>query len=244
MANADNNKIHQGHRKRLKERFLEHGVDSFTEVQILEALLFYSVPQKDTNEIAHFLIKRFDSLKKVFEASYSDLLEVKGIGENSASLIKFFQMASKKYLELAYTETKEKIYNTPKKLKQYCKQLFLGEKKEMVYAIALDCDLAIIGKEALNTGDPDSVFLSYRRLTEFVHKKNTSRIVLTHNHPNGTEMVSRSDIDATRDVAELLDQLSVELVDHIVVGKTGATSMKEENIAKDVWDKFRAYQFQ
>lgn len=244
MANADNNNIHQGHRKRFKERFLKNGVDSFTEVEILEALLFYSVPQKNTNDIAHFLINRFGSLKKVFEASYSDLLEVKGVGENSASLIKFFQMASRKYLELAYSETKEKVYDTPNKLKKYCMQLFLGEKKELIYALALDSDLVITGKEALNTGDPDSVFLSYRKLTEFVHKNNTNRVVLTHNHPNGIEMVSRNDINTTREVAELLDQLAVELVDHIVVGKTGATSMKEEEIAKDVWDKFRAYQYE
>ena len=243
MANADNKNIHEGHRQRVKERFLNHGLDSFTEIQILETLLFYAVPKKDTNETAHLLINTFGSLKKVFEARYEDLTKVKGIGDNAASLIKFFQMASKKYLELAYRDTKEKTYNTPKKLKQYCMQLFLGEKKEMIYAIALDCDLAIIGREALNTGEPDKVFLSYRKLTEFVHKSNATRIVLTHNHPNGAEMVSRNDIEVTSDAAELLDQISVELVDHIVVGKTGATSMKEEEIAKDVWNRFRAYEY-
>ncbi len=243
MANAENKNVHEGHRQRVKERFLKHGLDSFTDIQLLETLLFYAVPKKDTNETAHFLINTFGSLKKVFEASYEDLTKVKGIGDNAASLIKFFQMASKKYLELAYKETDEKIYNSPEKLKEYCMQLFLGEKKEMVYGVALDCDLAIIRKEALNTGVSDNVFLSYRKLTEFIHKNNTSRIVITHNHPNGSEMVSRSDIDATRDTAELLDQISVELVDHIVVGKTGATSMKEEQIAKDVWEKFRAYEY-
>lgn len=244
MADAENKNVHEGHRQRVKERFLNYGLDSFTDVQFLEALLFYAVPKKDTNETAHLLIKTFGSLKKVIEASYSDLTKVKGVGENAASLIKFFQMASKKYLDIAYVDTKEKKYDTPKKLKRYCMQLFLGEKREMVYAIALDSDLAIIGKEALNTGDPDSVFLSYRKLTEFVHKSNTKRIVLTHNHPNGSEMVSRSDIEATREAAELLYKIDVELVDHIVVGKTGATSMNEEDIGEDVWDRFRAYQIQ
>lgn len=243
MANADNKNLHEGHRQRVKERFLKHGLDSFTEIQILEALLFYAVPKKDTNETAHLLLNTFGSLKKVLEADYEALTKVKGIGDNAASLIIFFQMASKKYLELAYTESIEEKYDTPEKLKGYCKRLFLGEKREMIYALALDCDLSITAREALNTGDPDSVFLSYRKLTEFINKSNTSRIVLTHNHPNGAELVSRNDVEATRGVAELLDQLSVELVDHIVVGKSGATSMKEEDIAEDVWRLFRAYQF-
>lgn len=244
MAKEENNNIHREHRKRVKKRFLEYGLDSFTDVQFLETLLFYGIQRKDTNDTAHLLLNRFNSLKGVFEASYEELLEVDGVTENAASLLRFFPMASKKYLELAYTENKTKKFNTPKKLKQYCMQLFLGEKKEMVYAIALDSDLAIVGKEALNTGTPDSVFLSYRKLTEFVHKNKTSRIVLTHNHPGGTEMVSRADIEATRDTAELLYQISVEIVDHIIVGKTGATSMREEGIAKDVWEKYGANDFQ
>lgn len=235
--------VHEGHRRRVKERFLQYGLESFNEVQILEALLFYAVPKKDTNETAHLLIKTFGSLKNVIDAKYEELIKVKGIGENAASLIKFFQMASKKYLELSFSDSKTKKYDTPKKLKQYCKQLFLGEKREMIYAISLDSELIITGKEALNTGAPDSVYLSYRKLTEFVHKSDTSRIVLTHNHPNGTEMVSRRDVEATREAADLLGQIGVELVDHIVVGRTGVTSMREEDIAKDIWDRFRNLEF-
>lgn len=241
--NKNDGSVHEGHRSRVKERFLKYGLDSFTEVQILEALLFYAVPKKDTNETAHLLIKTFGSLKNVIDAKYEELIKVKGIGENAASLIKFFQMGSKKYLELSFSDSKTKKYDTPKKLKQYCKQLFLGEKREMIYAIALDSELIITGKEALNTGAPDCVYLSYRKLTEFVHKNDTSRVVLTHNHPNGTEMVSRHDIDATREVAELLNQIGVELVDHLVVGRTGVTSMREEDIAKDVWDMFKNFEF-
>lgn len=245
MANADNKNLHEGHRQRVKERFLKHGIDSFSDIQFLETLLFYAVPKKDTNDTAHLLLNTFGSLKKVFEASYEDLTKVKGIGENAASLIKFFQMGSKRYLQIAYAESVENKYDTPQKLKEYCKRLFLNEKREMIYAIALDCDLAITAYEALNTGHPDSVYLSYRRITEFIYKSNTSRIVLTHNHPNGAELVSRNDVETTRNVAELLDQLAVEFVDHIVVGKNGeATSMKEEDIADDVWRLFRAYQFQ
>lgn len=236
MPEEKKNNLHDGHRKRVKEQFLKHGLESFTEVQILEALLFYGVPQKDTNETAHRLLNAFGNFKKVFEARYEDLIAIEGVGHNAASLIKFFQMASKKYLELIYTSDNEEIsFNTPELLIDYCKGLFLGERKELVYAIALDCDLIIIDKMMINEGEPDSVFVPYRKLTEFVYKCNSSRIVLAHNHPNGSDLPSRSDVYTTKDIVELLDQIEVELVDHIVVGKTGASSMRNSHAAKEIW---------
>ena len=113
MANADNKNLHEGHRQRVKERFLKHGIDSFSDIQFLETLLFYAVPKKDTNDTAHLLLNTFGSLKKVFEASYEDLTKVKGIGENAASLIKFFQKKKKRYLQIAYAESVENKYDTP-----------------------------------------------------------------------------------------------------------------------------------
>jgi len=86
--------VHEGHRKRLKERFLREGLDSFEQHQVLELLLFFSIPRKDTNELAHTLLNRYGSLSGVFEADPKDLATTPGIGENSAillSLIPIFQ---------------------------------------------------------------------------------------------------------------------------------------------------------
>ena len=89
--------LHEGHRKRVKERFIKFGVDSFTDVQLLETLLFYAVPKKDTNDTAHLLLDTFGgTFAKVLNADYKELVKVNGIGENAASLIKFVQMVSKK----------------------------------------------------------------------------------------------------------------------------------------------------
>lgn len=235
MGDEKKENLHEGHRKRVKERFLNYGLENFNEVQVLEALLFYAIPKKDTNEIAHMLINTFGSLKKVFEADYDKLTGIKGIGDNAASLIKFFQMASRRYLELVYTEKDEKVYNTSESLMDYCKRLFLGVKKELVYVIGLDADLVIVDKELINDGCPDSVYFPYRKITNFVYRSNISRIVLTHNHPNGICLASQDDINATKDLVELMDQIEVEVVDHIVVGKSGASSVRKSLYAQDIW---------
>lgn len=237
MGEEKKENLHEGHRKRVKERFLKHGLESFTEIQVLETLLFYAVPKKDTNETAHLLLNTFGSLKKVFEADYDMLLKVNGIGENAASLIKFFQMASKRYLELVYIEKEETRYNTADGLMDYCKRLFLGEKKELVYVIGLDADLAIVNKELINEGCSDSSYIPYRKVTDFVSKTNISRIVITHNHPNGLYLASSADVETTKDFVELMYQIEVDVVDHIIVGKTGAASMRNGVYGSDIWRK-------
>ena len=226
---------HEGHRQRVKKRFLKHGLDSFEDHQVLEALLFYAVPKKDTNELAHLLLDTFGSLDKVFEADYDDLIKVKGIGENTASLIKFSQMLSQRYVYSTFVADGLIRLNDSKKMKDYCRNLFKGEKKEIVYALALDSELYLIDKMKINTGEPNRVDIPFRTLTEFAIKCNCTRMVLTHNHPDGSMLASRPDIYATSDVAEQLTSVDVELVDHIVVGRNGVSSIREADPTNIAW---------
>ena len=227
MPESKKENPHEGHRQRVKEIFLKNGLDSFEDHRVLEILLYYAIPKKDTNETAHLLLNTFGSLDKVFEAEYADLTKVKGIGENAASLIKFFQMLSKRYVYSTFVQDGKIRLNEAKKLKNYCKALFKGEKKEIVYAIALDSDLYLIEKMKLNTGEPNRVDVPFRTLTEFAIKCNCTRMVLAHNHPNGSMIASRNDVEATVDIAEQLESVDVELVDHIVVGRDGVVSIRE-----------------
>ena len=235
MPQLNKENLHEGHRQRVKNRFLQHGLDSFDDHQVLEALLFYAVPKKDTNELAHLLLKTFGSLDKVFEADYDDLIKVKGIGENTASLIKFSQMLSKRYINSTFMQDGEIRLNEAEKVKNYCRNLFKGEKKETVYAIALDSDLYLIGNMKINSGEPDKVEVPFRTLTEFAIKCNCTRMLLAHNHPNGSKIASRNDVYATDDIAEQLASVDVELVDHIVVGKNGVSSIRECNPTISAW---------
>ena len=86
--------VHDGHRERLKERFIEHGLTSFNELNALEMLLFYAIPRKDTNPIAHALLDRFGSLNAVFDASVRELCEVEGIGQNAAVQARLYRAKS------------------------------------------------------------------------------------------------------------------------------------------------------
>ena len=226
---------HEGHRQRVKNRFLKHGLDSFEDHQVLETLLFYAVPKKDTNEIAHLLLNTFGSLDKVFEADYADLIKVKGIGENTASLIKFSQMLSRRYIFSTFDEDGEIRLNEPKVVQEYCRNLFKGEKNEVVYAIALDSELYLIEMMKINSGAPNRVDVPFRTLTDFAIKSNCTRMMLAHNHPNGSKIASRNDVEATEDIAEQLASIDVELVDHIVVGKNGASSIRECNPTISAW---------
>lgn len=232
--------LHEGHRKRVKERFLKFGVDSFTDVQLLETLLFYAVPKKDTNDTAHLLLDTFGgTFAKVLNADYKELVKVNGIGENAASLIKFVQMVSKKYLISSFAEDDDAFKRTVSghsRLCEYCANLFLGCKNEVLYAIALDDELMVISNEIIVEGNPGSVEISQRKIVEFVLKNNCERIALAHNHPNGSSQPSREDIFATDEVAELLNKLGVELVDHIIVGKYGSVSMRESVMSDRIWN--------
>lgn len=230
--------LHEGHRQRVKERFLKFGVESFTDVQLLETLLFYAVPKKDTNDTAHLLLDTFGgTFAKVVETDYEELLKVKGIGENAASLMKFFQMAARKYLISSFSEADDAVKRTvtgQSALCEYCSNLFLGCKNEVLYVIALDHELMVTAKEIIMEGDPGKVQLSQRKVLEFVLKNNCDRIALAHNHPGGSSQASRSDVNTTSDLAEFLDKIDIELVDHIIVGKYGAVSMRDV-IGDRIW---------
>ena len=221
---SDNN-IHQGHRKRMKSAMLEHGLDGLNEHQILELLLFYGISNGDTNPTAHRLIQHFGSLKGVLEADYSDLIKVKGIGENAASLIKFAQMFSGVYLRsTSFTDGVLNISDTAG-LCKYFESIFLGVKDEQFRAMLFDDELNMIKEQMLMEGTINKVELSTRKFADFVIKNNCSRVVIAHNHPNGSCLPSSEDVEVTKYLADFLKVLEIELLDHIVVGRTGSFSM-------------------
>lgn len=221
---SDSN-IHQGHRKRMKQTMLEHGLDGLNEHQVLELLLFYGISNGDTNPTAHRLIQHFGSLKGVLEADYNDLLKVNGIGENAASLIKFAQMFSGVYLRASsFTDGVLNISDTTG-LRKYYEAVFLGVKDEQVRAMLFDDELNMVKEQLIVEGTIGKVELSTRRFTDFVIRNNCSRVVIAHNHPNGSALPSGADVAATRELQEIMSRIDITLLDHIIVGRTGSISL-------------------
>lgn len=224
MANkseiADNKKtknVHEGHRERLRQRFLSEGLDNFQDHNVLELLLFYSVPLKDTNEEAHNLMDTFGSLSGVFDASFEELCSVKGIGERSALLIKMMPEIFKKY-EIDKANNDDVTLNTSKKVAEYVAPYYKGVTKEKMYVLCLDSNCKVLNFVQISEGVANSAPLNTRKIVETALNCNAASVILIHNHPSGVIAPSRNDIDATIGIANVLEKVSLKLNDHIIIG--------------------------
>lgn len=212
---SDIKNVHEGHRGRLKNKFLETGFQGFETHNILELLLFYSIPRKDTNEIAHNLLNRFGSLKDVFNADFEDLLTINGISENSATLIKMIPQIAKEYINDSFKEGE--VFDTANKIGTYFVNKFLGERNEIVYAMLLTNNFELISVERLHEGTVNSAQVQIRKIVDKIIKRNASMVVLAHNHPNGSVCPSSDDIDTTANMMSLFSSLEINLIEHFII---------------------------
>ena len=212
---AENKGIHDGHRNRLKNKFLQNGFQGFEPHNILELLLFYSIPRKDTNEIAHELINRFGSLKNVFNAEFEDLITVNGISENSATLIKMIPKLAQEYINDSMKVGT--IFDTAGKIGEYFVNKYIGEKNELVYAMLLSNKLELLSVIKVHEGSVNSAFVSTRKILDAAIKYNASTIVIAHNHPNGTACPSMDDINTTANLMASFKAFEIEILEHFLI---------------------------
>lgn len=217
--------VHDGHRERLKSRFLEHGMDSFNDLNALELLLFYAIPRRDTNVIAHALLDRFGGLSGVFDASIPELTDVPGIGENAALLIKLVPHMMKK-CELSKVSDM-RTFHKSSQVAQFLIPRFLEEREELVLVLCLDTRNNLLCCEVLNRGVVNAVDISTRRLVEHALKHKASAVVLAHNHPDGVAMPSREDEIFTGKAQEALRLMGIRMMDHIIVAGKNYFSMRD-----------------
>ena len=217
--------LHEGHRQRLKDRFLKEGLSNFEDHNILEILLFYSVPRADTNEIAHKLLNKFGSLSAVFDASLEELCSVDGIGVHSATLIKLMPEISSAY---GIDKTKNiRHLNTIQELGAYFIPKFIGKKDEESYIVLLDNKNKIIKSELVAKGSVDAVQLSIRTIISQAINNNATSVVLAHNHPAGVALPSANDIKMTKRLFEALRLADIKLKDHIIVADDDFVSLRQ-----------------
>lgn len=209
------NNVHEGHRQRLKNRFIETGFQGFEPHNILELLLFYSIPRKDTNVIAHNLLNRFGSLKNVFNASFEDLIQVEGIKENSATLIKMVPLIAKEYVDSSLT--KNPIFDTANKIGEYFVNKYMDAQNEIVYIMLLSNKFELLSVEKIHEGNVSSAHVSTRKIIELTIRHNASMVVLAHNHPGGTICPSLEDINTTASLMTALNNCEILLLEHFVI---------------------------
>jgi DNA repair protein RadC len=208
--------MHEQHRKRMKERFLREGIENFEPHNVLELLLFYSIPQKDTNETAHRLIERFGSLSAVFEAPFSELIKVDGIKEHSATLIKLIPELAQRYVSEA-NSIGGTILPTADDAGRYFKAKYIGSTREIVYLLLLDNKYKIIDCVKVHEGSVNSSAITMRKLIEAAIEAKAAHAVLAHNHPSGLPIPSSDDIFTTRETARAFALIGVNFLAHILV---------------------------
>ena len=217
--------IHDGHREKKRQQFLRHGLDSFADHEVLELLLFYAIPRKDTNPIAHALMDRFGSLDAVLSAPVEELCRVKGVGESAAALLKLTPQVYRRS-RIAAAE-RERVLNSSQRAGDYLLELFTGETAEILYELCLDRKGKLLACRRVGEGGVSSINVDLRKIVENALLTGASGVILSHNHPSGIALPSADDCAATVRVKEALRTVGLVLVDHIVVADGDYVSMAD-----------------
>ena len=219
--------IHDGHREKMRRRFQETGLEGFADHEALELLLYYAIPRRDTNELAHRLLTRYGSLSALLQAPIEDLRRVEGVGESAAVLLKLVPAFVYKAQRSAGQET---VLNSTEKAGRYLLTCFAGERNEVIYQLCLDRKGKLLACKRLSEGGSAAAELNIRRLVENALISSASAVILSHNHPSGIALPSREDYTTTRRVQEALATIGVELLDHIIVAEDDYVSLADSGI--------------
>ena len=217
--------MHEKHRERVKQRFLTEGLDSFDEHQVLEFVLFFALPRIDTNEVAHELINKFGSLKRVADASLEELMEVKYIGDHAATMLKLIAGVSKRYYMDAVGNVK--IYDTLDKIGEYLINLYIDSTSEKIYLLLFDGKMKMIKSIMIAEGSLASIQLPMREIIKEIINLRATSAVIAHNHPDGLLLPSREDVDVTMTLMNAFEMIDCQLIEHIIVADRGYLPVME-----------------
>lgn len=215
--------MHEGHRERMRKRYLLDGADSFEDHELLELLLFYGIPRKNTNTEGHNLLEYFGTFSNIFEAPIDEIKKVEGIGENSAILIKLIP-------DIYRRIKKDKALPKPRidsveTAGKFLIAHYTGILNENVTLICLDNKGNIKDISTISYGSVSQVAINSRVLLQTAIKFNAVSAIIAHNHPQSIELPSFEDIESTVKIKSILDEIDVSLLDHIIVSGENYLSM-------------------
>ena len=220
----------EGHRERLRKRYIKSGLEGFNDYEVLELLLTYSIARKDVKPIAKELIEKFGTIDEIAKSDVKSLLEVDGIGEGSAVFLKLIG-------DIALTLYREKIEDKDIltiKSKNILLSYLRGEighsPREEFKILFLDISNKLIASETLFSGTIDKSAIYPREIVERVIKNRAKSVIFAHNHPSGNISPSKKDIELTQYMYDSLKLLEIRLLDHIIVTKNSYFSFLEEGL--------------
>lgn len=221
---------HDGHRDRMRKRFLRYGLDNFDDHNVLELILFYAQPRRDTNVTAHRLLETFGGLDKVFEAPPEALMSVDGVGESAAALIHLVPEAARRY-HIA-KQSRSDILSSSDAAGRYLIPRFMNCQEERVYLLCLDAKLKVLDCACLSSGGPNSAQVSVRSIIQRAIEKRATGVILAHNHTSGIALPSPEDEATTLKIRAALAPMGITLVDHIIVAGDDFVSLADNGLLK------------
>lgn len=227
MTNAEK-PIYLGHRERIRRKFARNGIDTFLEHEILELLLTYALPRKDTKPIAWALLKEFGSLAGVLDAPAEKLTDVKGIGPAAAQLIVLIRALFTRYARDQINTPVD--MSAPEKVLAYCKTALQNKKEEFLELIFLSVRNTLIGTQVIASGMIDRVVVSPRKIVECALSAKAAAIIVVHNHPSGDATPSKADVDMTHEIIKAAKLFNISVHDHIIIGQNTYFSLHDNHL--------------
>ena len=236
MANGNNVKVSTGrtvagHRRRLRERFIEGGLTGFHDYEIIELLLSLGTPRRDCKQQAKEAIKRFKTLRGVLAASPRELQQIRGIGPHSAFGIKLVQEVARVFLKEQIVD--RPVYKSSREVFDYLYHSMRDLKKEVFKAIYLNAQHQIIDTADLFQGTVDGTYIPPREVIEGAIERNAAGLLVAHNHPSGSAEPSQSDRQLTRDLVYAGSIMQIRVLDHIVIGNNTYFSFASEGLIEE-----------
>ncbi|MCK5695195.1 MAG: DNA repair protein RadC [Desulfobacula sp.] len=229
----------QGHRKRLRERFLKSSLKGFHDYEVIELLLSLNTPRKDCKQSAKLLLKQFKTFQTVLEASRESLCKIEGVGPANSLGIRLIKEVSDRYLE-ARIISKDVVQN-PQDLMAYLKQVIGHKTKEVFVGIFLDAKNRVLTSKILFTGTLTTSSVYPREVIISALQHNAAAMIFAHNHPSGDVDPFKSDIEITRKLFFALKYVEIILHEHMIIGNEGFYSFAAQGLISKFNKEFDEY---
>ncbi len=216
---------HGGHRQRLREKFLKAGITGLHDYEVVELLLTYAIPRMDVKPVAKDLIRRFKGLRGVLDAEVDELVEIPGMGEHSAGLIKLTKGLGSAYLEERVLGAD--VMSSPKEVVDFLTSKLAGERVEKFLALFLSSKNEVLAIETINEGTINQTAVYPRKVIEHALRHNARSIIFVHNHPSGDPTPSKSDIKLTKELEDAARTVDILVHDHIIIGRNSHHSLRD-----------------
>jgi len=228
MTDKPDKPHYHGHRQRLRERFLKGGAAALQDYEILELLLTYALPRHDVKPLAKNLLAHFGSFTQILDAPAESLMEVGGLKEASATLIRLVKACAEYYLKEDVL-TRQKIPSLAV-LVDYCRTALGGLKDEQFRVLFLNSQNEIVAEEIVQEGTVNQTVVYPRKVLELALKHKAAGLILVHNHPGGNPSPSAADRDLTQAIVKAARTISLTVHDHLIITRHGYLSMAEKNM--------------